>query len=379
LSFELIIAILSFILTGPHSPRVLIIDNNELSIQEFSATSHAAIEGLRFGFGIKAEKQPFSSNNISSTAREFEVYFYTGDISQNQIEEYIQMTNFWLDMLMIGHRIEPKYMPLSSQIDLDIKIYKLRRNTAVDGIAFTSNDPPVSSSFHAVGENWPGSQGTKNGIVVQVLPMSIGASTYVFDPRILAHEFLHNSDFVDDDLDCKSIMHGSIGSNVGWGSIYLIQKYNKIPTTDIFPQGSSVGIANIGMLNEMRHPAITNNTCTEFTDGSYLPRLTSIELSQAPINSSQLEDMIRIVNSVEKSNLPNLTMMENLDLIISTETKIKYKDNNIESMVRNAENYYRSLIEYRTLKYINQIIKKGEDISKYLDQITNSAILKALN
>lgn len=376
MSQELIYAILLLLSGTTSQVNVLFIDNVDLTIEEFSIPDHSSLEGLRFGFGIEVDVSPYVNTHSQSIARQFEVYFNPNDVNQNQVEEYIQMTNFWLDMLMVGHRIEPIYMPLSSQSNLNDIVGDIRLpNIASDRIVFTSGSLPVSSNFHAVGENWKDNGGTINGIIVQLLPSGLGSSTYVFDPRILVHEFLHNSILVHDNLNCKSIMHGSLGPNVGWGSIKLIQNFNKINASDIF----TTGYSNPGLLDNLNFPTETNDTCLEGLYCGYLQSLTSIEYSQAPTNFSEFLAMIDIANSVDHTDSSFLKMLENDVFDLSGKAKEVFEINNLKSMIVNADLYYRSLIEHRTLSYINQRIKSGDDISQFTDKITNRSILKTLN
>lgn len=340
---------------------------NSGTISEFNSASNPTNQDrLYHGFGKKTQLVLAGDTytSMASVPRAFKIYYEdVASIDSARIISYISMTNFWLNLLRIGHTIEISDVEGKSAEELLAIETGFNDGSIVeDLILFTTSDISGTSSDLPIGYNTPYSD--RNCIVVSLLPANwMAGNSYVFDPRVLAHEFLHNShDHIYHSLDCKSIMSQSLNPNMGWSNIDIIMGYNEESAGEVF--GYSQFIDNY------IYPKPTNDFC--WTQETEMDELAFFEKGIQIKSKKKLESIAAILNNRKTFYSPVVKQ------IVANQEKMKFKENGGMSpklfiqMIIESEKYYKSFLEFRSLSAIIKYYERTGIIDRSLQLLQNS-------
>ncbi|MEE9372333.1 MAG: hypothetical protein V3V00_04695 [Saprospiraceae bacterium] len=358
---DLIFALLAALSSSGYyaSPKFLYVTENSQSTllrpDMYDRDSDMSCYHMQFDKAIT----PCNTTILDRKTDHFDLYYDPSIISGLEAVEYLEFSNDYMGVLMLGRKITYNLVPTTvnsmGQIIDDFEGSPL--NTLNNSIIFSSEARTTNQNF---GEHIKNSD--KHLLIVKLLRVD-HSGKYILDPRIIIHEYLHMLDKYNTghDMSCSSIFHSSLLPSTGWLNTYRILVSNGLDTTDY----------DAIKLNLYLYPSVTESTCC---NSSVIDNILSCiefddkECFSGDKNLGMTNDMLKNYNIPLRSE--NAKEQEQDYFFMSAYDPIK-KDYRIQKMSTDMQQY-RVIGMKERLDYIRSNLIKEKEIN-LLDKLINKA------
>ncbi len=282
----------------------------------------------------------------------FYVYF-DSQFAPEVIRKYLHRTNEYIKNGMIGRQIFVIDTIIVSNIDSVRKEFVTNDTSMRKNIILLSDEELVQlpSTNIVVGYNLQNSYGNYM-LVARLLPDYIDTQRYLFDVRVLVHEYLHIWE-IGHDKECKSIMYGMLKEDMGWFNIKRVLQSNDL--LGDFEDDPHHLTLELDKIEDFIFPAPTMSDCS--CDSYGFDYLLDFENGEFIGSSKMVSPIVSTMNEyIFSSNISSSSeIQENLLMTSKISPALLRMDSEITA-------YRKNLILFRGFELLNFHISKDPGI-----------------